>query len=225
MLSIGGKEVLTTLEELVNPKHTALLLVDIQNDFIMPGGYADKLGDDLSAGQQIVPRVKRVLDAARRSGVLVVHIQMTYYNDYLAESPATLRHLLLRAGLKDSPSIEKLPVRCIEGTWGWKIVDDLAPLPNELVVRKHRASAFIGTNLDMLLRSNGIKTVTIVGVVTHGCVFSTANDAPIFEYYPVILRDCVATYKKELHDAALLIMGQARDVVDSSEVINLWTGK
>ena len=223
MLIIGGKEVFTTIEELVNPKHTALLLIDLQNDFIMPGGYLDKLGRDTSTLRGIVERVRRILEVARRSDVPVVHVQMTLYPKFLSDSPAFLRARLLLTGCKDSSSVENLPPLCIEGTWGWQIVDELRPLPSEVVVKKHRPSAFIGTNLDMILRSNGIKSVTIVGVVTHGCVMATANDASFFEYYPILLRDCVASHKPELHEAAFLIMSQAKDLVDSEEVLEVWT--
>ena len=78
MLLVNGKEVFTTLEERVNPKHTALLLIDLQNDFVMPAGYFGKLGWDVSPLRQIVPRVRRVLQAARHSGVLIIHVQMTH---------------------------------------------------------------------------------------------------------------------------------------------------
>ena len=223
MLVIGGKEVFTTLEELVNPNHTVLLLIDLQNDFIMPGGYLDKSGSDTSTLQEIVGRVRRILEEARRCGVMIVHVQMTLYPKFLIKSPASLHELLLLTGCIESNAVEQLPQVCIEGTWGWQIVDELKPLPNEVVVKKHRSSAFIGTNLDMILRSNGIKSVTMVGVVTNACVMATANDASFFDYYPILLRDCIASHKPELHEAATLIMSQAKDLVDSEDVLKVWT--
>jgi len=225
MLTIDGKEVFTTLEELVNPKHTALLLIDLQNDFIIPGGYIDKSGQDLSMVRQILQPVKRVLQAARKYSVLVVHVQMTVYTGSLADSPVSLRWRLRGPSHKGNGSTETLPRACIDGTLGWQIVDELAPLPNEVVVKKHRGSAFIGTNLDMILRSNAIKSVVIVGLVTHGCVLATAIDTPLFDYYPILLRDCVAGYEAELHDATLLIMSRTKDVVESTEVLEIWTSR
>ncbi len=221
MLVIAGKEVFTTLEELVNPKHTALLLIDLQNDFIMPGGFYDNVGWDTSASRQIVPHVKRVLETARHSGVLVVHVQVTLYPNFMVDSPASLRRRLVRKEAGDS--VDKLIPYTIEGSWGGQIIDELAPLSNEVVVKKHRASAFMGTDLDMLLRSNDIKSVCIVGLVTQGCVMATVNDAPVFGYYPVLLRDCVASRKQTLRDAALFLMSENKDVVDSAEVLEIWT--
>ncbi len=129
----------------------------------------------------------------------------------------------MRRGPKSSDFIEKLSSPCIEGTWGWQIVEELAPLPDEVVIKKNRSSAFVGTNLDMILRSNGIKSVALVGVSTSGCVMATAYGALFSEYYPVLLRDCVASTKAESHDAALLIMSGAMDIADSEEVLEIWT--
>lgn len=221
MIIVHGKEIFTTLEELVNPRHTALLLIDLQNDYMMPGGYFDKLAD-CSAIREIVPPIKRVLEAARQSHVLVVYVQMTFYPDFLAESPVGLYRRLLRIGSKSANSVEKLLPYCVEGTWGWQIVDELAPLSNEIVVKKHCASAFIGTSLDMILRGNGIKCVNVVGLVTHGCVMSTGIDASFFDYYTVVLRNCVADPNQTFHDAAILLMSHTRDVVDSREVLEIW---
>lgn len=222
MLVVNGREVLTSLEELVNPRQTALLLIDLQNDYIMPGGYFDKQGWT-SALRQAIPQVKRVLEAARHSDVLVVHVQKTLYPDFLAESPVALHRRLLRQGYRSVDSVDKLLPSCIEGTSGWQIIDELAPLPNEVVVKKHRPSAFVGTNLDIILRSNNIKSVIVVGFVTQGCVMATANDAMAFEYYTVVLRDCVASDKRRLHEAALLIMSHVKDIADSKEVIEIWS--
>ena len=222
MLVISGKEVLTTLEELVTPKHSALLLIDLQNDYIVPGGYTDKLGGNSSAVAQIIPRIKGVLEAARRNGVLVIHVQMTLFPNFVAESPACLRGRLLLTHYKGGEPFEKLPTRCIEGTRGWQIVDELTPLPNEIVVKKQRTSAFMGTNMDTVLRSNGIKSVTIVGIATSGCVLATAIHATLLDYYPIVLRDCVAVGMPEPHNAALLVMSQYMDVLESEEVLKIW---
>ena len=225
MLVINGKEVFTTLEEVVDPKHNALLLIDIQNDYVMPGGNFDRRGWDRSPFRQMISNTKRVLEAARHSGVLVVFVQMTLYPEHLAESHASLHSDLLRYGYKNGDSVDKLLTRCVEGTQGWQIVDELTPLPNEVVVRKHRSSAFIGTTIDRVLRSNNIKSVTITGLQTHGCVIATANDALFFDYCPVLLRDCNASMEQGLHDAAILVMSQKMDVADSEDVIKIWASK
>jgi nicotinamidase-related amidase len=222
MLTVQGKEIFTTIGELVDPRYTALLLIDIQNDYIAPGGYFDKMGNDLSAVRQLVPRVKSVLEAARRSNVLVVHVRKTLYPDLLAESPCNLRSRLVRLGDDSTDYSKKLLPYCIDGTWGWRTVEDLSPLTNEVVVRKHNTSAFASTTLPVILKSNDIKSVVISGLATNGCVLATALDAPCNGYYAVVLSDCVASTRGVLHDAALSIMSQCIDVVNSGQVLDVW---
>jgi nicotinamidase-related amidase len=225
MIIIHGKEVLMTIEELAQPQHTALLLIDVQNDFVLPGGGMDKAGTDISMLKEVPCRIKPVLEAARRCGIMVVHIQHTVYPGRRAESPAWLHFLIKRRKLKlsGSESADRSVVsHVMEGTWGWQESDVVAPEPGEIIVKKHRSSAFVGTDLDMILRSNGIKTVVGVGVVTEGCVLSTMRDSQFFEYYAILLRDCVATTSREIHEAALLVESTRMEVVDSSEVLEVW---
>ncbi len=198
------------------------MLIDIQNDCCSPGGGSDKTGADMSLLGQVTHRVKPVLEAARQCGILVVHIQQTHLSIYLAESGAWLRmryNIHKRAGSEAADL--HLPL-VVEGTWGWQEVDEVAPRPGEAMVRKHRSSAFIGTDLDVILRSNEIKSVVCVGVVTEGCVESTARHAQFCDYYSILLQDCVGTSKAEIHEAALLVMRTRLDVIDSSKVLNIW---
>jgi len=221
MLTVRGKTIFTTLEEMVNPRHTALLLIDMQNDFMTPGGHFTEI-EDCSALRRIIPRVKNLLWEARRNHILVIHVMMTFYRDFLAQSPVALYKQLVRLGDTSAAALEKLQPYCVEKTWGWQIIDALAPLENEIIVRKHRSSAFAGTDMDMILRSNGIQTVVAAGVVTHGCVMATINDAPYYEYYPVLVKDCVASRKKTLHDRALFLLNQSKDCVESRKVLAIW---
>ncbi len=225
MLIIRGKEVFTTLEELVDPKHTALLLIDMQNGYVTQGGLFDRLGEDRSAVLAIVPRVKRVLEVARSSGVFIIYVQMTRYPELWTESPASLRMFLLRSGYQEGDPTEKLPSHTNIGTRDWAIVDEVAPLQNEVIVRKHRPSAFIGTDMDQILRSNGIKTVVLVGAVTEGCVMATAKDAQLMDYYTMLVQDCVGSGNKKNCDAALLLMSRDMDLPSSEDVIKIWKAK
>ncbi len=231
MLEVDGKNVFTTLEELVNPKHTALILIDIQNDYCSPGGSSVKIGrSEVSMCLQIPARVKAVLEAARRAKVLIVHICMTNYPKHETDSPAWLKFMynrkiarLKNSGKFDDPAKILGAIDVVDGTWGWQEVDVVAPVPGEIIVKKYRSSAFIGTNLDLVLKANQIKSVVCVGVVTDGCVISTARDAQFFDYYSIVLRDCVATDKKEFHEAALLIMTDRVELVESSDVMEIWS--
>ena len=175
MIRISGKDVCTELGELVEPAHTALLLVDMQRDFVEPDGAFGRLGVDLSMYAAMRPRLAGLRTAARTAGVLIVNIQNTTLPDRRSDSPAQIRfnlrmHQQARAS---GPPLQYT----IPGTVGHDFVDELAPAPDELVVRKHRSSAFWGTDLNMLLRSNAIKTVVVSGCTTEGCVESTARDA------------------------------------------------
>ncbi len=204
MINIEGKIVLTELEELVDPAHTALIVIDMQRDFIEPDGLFASLGIDLSMYAQSRPRLVSLLSAARSAGTTVMHLQNTALPDRISDSPAQIRFNLRMH--KDARRNEP-PLRyTIPGTPGHQFAPDFAPLGNEPVVRKYRSSGFWGTNLNMLLRSNGIKTVVVGGCTTEGCVESTARDAMFNDFYVVIAEDCVASDDRAQHEASMLLM-------------------
>lgn len=220
MISIEGKQVLTELDELVDPAHTALVVVDMQHDFVEPDGLFARLGIDVSMYSGARPRMAALLAAARAVGVLVVHLQNTALPGRRSDSPAQLRFNLRmhRAARLSGP-----PLRyTVPGTPGHELVPDLAAGPDELVVRKYRSSGFWGTNLDLLLRSNGIRTVVMSGCTTEGCVDSTARDAMFSDYYVVVAEDAVASDDRDQHEAALLLMRHRFDLATVDEVAAVW---
>lgn len=223
MIEIEGKQVFTELAELADPAHTALLLVDMQRDFVDEHGLFARLGIDTSMYPPMLPRLAGLLAAARDRRILVVHVQMTALPGRMSDSPAQLRfnlrmHETARAG---GP-----PLRYTEvGTAGHEFVDELRPLPDELVVPKWRSSGFWGTNLDLLLRSNGVQTVVVTGCTTEGCVESTARDASFNDYYVVVVEDCVASDDKAQHDASMLLMRHRFDVVPSAALHAVWAAE
>ena len=157
MIDIEGKTVLTELEELVEPSHTALIVIDMQRDFIEPDGLFGSLGIDLSMYAESRPRLAALLGAARKAGTAVMHLQNTALPDRKSDSPAQIRFNLRMH--KDARRNQP-PLRyTIPGTPGHEFAPEFTPREDELVVRKYRSSGFWGTNLAMLLRSNGIKTV------------------------------------------------------------------
>ncbi|MGD0193911.1 MAG: isochorismatase family cysteine hydrolase [Candidatus Dormibacteria bacterium] len=220
MITIEGKEVFTELAELVDPAHTALLLIDMQCDFVEPDGVFGMLGIDLSMYRETRPRLAGLLDEARRAPVLVVHVQNTTLPGRLSDSPAQIRFNLR---MHEANRRDAAPLRySVEGTPGHEIVEELRPKTGEIVVRKHRSSAFSGTDLDLLLRSNSIKTVVIGGCTTEGCVESTARDAMFNDFYVVIAIDCVASDDREQHDASLLLMRHRFDLATAGEIGSIW---
>jgi nicotinamidase-related amidase len=220
MREVDGRLIYDDVRELVDPSHTALVLIDIQNDFCTVGGTFDRFGYDVSMYAEMIPRTQRLLAAARRSSVLPIYVQNTTLRGHKSDSPAQVR---FRVRLSRDPSQPSLRYT-EEGTWGHEFVHELAPGPEELTVNKFRSSAFVGTPLDLLLRSNGIDTIVIAGCTTEGCVESTARDAMFMDYYVVVVEDCVESDTREQHEASLTLMRVRFDVIQSSEVIAAWSG-
>jgi nicotinamidase-related amidase len=221
MIIVEGKQVFTELEELIDVSHTALVIVDMQKDFIEPDGVFGLMGVDLSMYCESRPRLQELLKSARENEVVVVHVQNTSLPGRASDSPAFLRfNLRMHSGARTGtePLIYTRP-----GTRGHEFIDDLTPVGDELVVRKYRSSAFWGTNLDLLLRSNGIQTVIVSGCTTEGCVESTARDAMFAGYYVVLAEDCVASDDPEQHDASMLLMRHRFDMATKNEICTVWT--
>jgi nicotinamidase-related amidase len=216
MIEVYGRTVFTELDEIVDPRHTALVLIDVQNDFCSEGGLMHEMGKDLSMMKGTVGRLRGVLDAARQAGVMPVYIQNTWLPEHRVASGAWLRFMVVRYGMDPARGCT------VEGTWGGEILPEVAPQPGDVVVRKWRSSSFRGTNLDMVLRCNDIRSVVLAGVVTQGCVESTARDAVFHDYYAVVLEDCVATYDRDIHEASLRVLRTRVDVVRAEAVLEAW---
>lgn len=209
-------KMLVRFEERVESPHTALIIVDMQNDYVSTGGATDRRYGTVAPQQAIIPANRALLDEARRSGVLVIFVQMGLDRAALYNSGPDLLRRYKRYGHDEV---------VIKGTWGYEIIDELAPLEGELRVEKHRPSAFTGTDLDLILRSNSIKTCVVTGVVTNGCVNATARDVFLYDYYLVLCSDCVASPRRDLHDAALLLLENQLEegsVSPSARVIKAW---
>jgi nicotinamidase-related amidase len=218
MIEIEGKQVFTELSELVDPRHAALVVVDMQKDFCTPGGAFDRLGVDISMYPPMVPRLSRLLDGARAAGVLVIYVQMTVLPGRRSESPAQIR---FNRRLHLASTGEPLGYT-EDGSVGQEIIAELAPAEGDVMVKKYRSSAFWGTNLDMLLRSNGVLSVVMSGCTTEGCVESSARDALFNDYYVVIAEDCVASDDRRQHDASMLLMRHRFDIAASEDILAAW---
>lgn len=212
------RKLLTTLSERVTPPRTAVLVVDMQNDYVAEGGASHKRHGTVAAVRSIIPTVQRLVRSARTAGTLVVYIQMTFDSELRLLSDVDYLRRIKRYG--ETPMV-------VKGTWGHEVADELAPLPGDMRVEKQRSSGFVGTNLDLLLRSNHIRSVIVTGVVTQGCVLATASSALVHDYYVTVAGDCVASANKELHDAALLILRSSLvledSVVAAQKIIDIWS--
>ena len=206
-------EILRSLKERCDPKLAALLVVDVQNDFVSPQGSAGKRGEDIDAALAIVPNLIHLIDAGRRVGLTIVYIRTTHSE--WTDTPSWVYRSSQKSGLSS----------CREGSWGAEFYEGIAPGPSERVVIKHRYSAFINTDLNTVLRARGIQSVLVCGVATNVCVETTARDAYMFDYYVTIIDDCSAAYDVKLHMATLENMRRHFGLVASSdEIIEAWSG-
>jgi len=224
MIEINGKQVPTSVEELLDPRCAALVLIDMQNDFCSEGGSVDMAGGSLEMFGAAIPRMKALLGAAREKGVPVVHVRMLTPRGGHTDSPGWMRVRLRAAafygGLKQNDAWEYTT----PGSWGAAFIDDLSPLPSEPVVDKFRSSGFFGTTLDSVLRTLGVRNVVFAGCTTEGCVDSTVRDAGFRDYIAVVPEDGVASDDRELHDAAMKILRAYRaDVVTTQQILEAWT--
>ena len=153
--------------------------------------------------------------------MLVVHVQNTALPGRLSDSPAQIRfNLRMHQGARPAGRRCGTPCRArraMRSCPSWR------PLPGELVVAKYRSSAFWGTNLELLLRSNGIATVIVGGCTTEGCVESTARDAMFADHYVIIAEDCVGSDDQAQHDASLLLMRHRFDMATAAEIAGVWS--
>ena len=171
---------------------TALIVVDMQNAFLSEGGMFDIAGHDISAAPEIIKTNRRLIDTSRASGIKVIYLQYSYKTDLSdgggPNSPnyhKELGMIMMRAHLELRGKL------LVENTWDWRIVDELTPEDGDFVIPKTRYSGFTGTNLDNILRSEGIRYTIFSGVATNICVESTARDAYLQEYWPILIEDAM----------------------------------
>lgn len=198
-----------SLAELVAPSKTAIIVVDVQNDFCEPAGASGCAGRDTSAAMAMIPRLQRFLDAAREHGTNVIFIQTIH-------EPSTDSEAWI--GRRSDPNAKN----CLKGTWGAEFTG-VAPRPSEPVVVKHRYSAFLNTRLDSVLRTLKVENILVLGVATNVCVESTARQGFMLDYHTVLVSDCSAAYDRAAHDMTLRTHGfYFGRVATSQEIIDTW---
>ena len=183
-----------------DPRTTALLVIDMQRDFVEPGGFGEALGNDVTPLQAVIGPCRRMLDAAREIGMLVIHTREGHSPD-LADCPPT--KIVRGRGatrIGDPGPMGRLLVR---GEHGHEIVPQLAPRPGEVVVDKPGKGAFYATNLDLVLRTHGITHLILTGITTDVCVHTTMREANDRGYECLILSDCTGATDPANHAAAL----------------------
>ncbi len=186
-----------------DPKTTALLIIDMQRDFVMPGGFGEALGNDVTPLQATIAPTKRVLEAARQKGMLVIHTREGHRPDLTDCPPTKLVRGRGKTRIGDPGPMGRILVR---GEIGHDIVPELYPAPGEPVIDKPGKGAFYATDLELILRDRGIKTLIVCGVTTEVCVNTSVREANDRGYECVVLSDCVGSYFPEFQRAALAMI-------------------
>jgi ureidoacrylate peracid hydrolase len=210
----------------INPAQSAVIVVDMQNDFGTEGGMFALAGIDISAIQAAIAPTARVLAAARRAGISVIYLKMAFRPDLSdagsPDGPNRIKHRRLRLGEAIAAPDGKVSRILIRDTWNTEIVPELSPEPDDIVLYKHRYSGFYETDLDGVLKERAIKTLIFTGCTTSVCVESTLRDAMFRDYTCLLLADCTAEpgLAGINHDASLLaIQGQFGWVSQSAPFI------
>lgn len=194
---------------------TAVVVVDMQNDFGAKGGMFERAGLDISSIQKVIPPTASLVRAARNAGIKIVYLKMGFRPDLSdlggSEAPNRTRHMFLGVGKEvRSPDGSRSRI-LVRDTWNTDIVPELKPDARDVVMYKHRFSGFYGTELDTVLKRAGVKDLIITGCTTSVCVESTVRDAMFRDYRCVLLADCMAEpigndLPRTNHEASLLVM-------------------
>lgn len=197
-----------------DPGATAVIVVDMQNDFGHPGGMFAGHGIDISSIQAIVPNIQAVLAAARSTNLPIFYLKMAFQPDLsdsgYPDGPTWLKHIPFGAGNEVTAPDGSASRVLIRDTWNTEIIDELVPERGDTVVYKSRFSGFHGTELHSLLQARGISRLIVVGATTSVCVDSTVRDAMFLDYHCLVVEDAVAEpialdAPRSNHEASLLV--------------------
>ena len=210
-----GHSIPETLEERL-ARGTALIVVDLQRDFVHPAGHCAK-SMDVSCISSVIPANAQLISLARRHRIPVICTLVTQHLEGAYASPRWIADNLRY------PNFE--PVHCIEGTWGWELHDDVGTTSGDVLLRKYRRSAFVGTNLVELLHTLRVETLIVSGVAATGCVESTVRDAIEHDFFVVVPVDCIGDGTPELVQAAcatferMLLPGDLTDLSQLADTL------
>jgi nicotinamidase-related amidase len=184
----------------MDPASTALVIIDMQRDFLLPGGFGESLGNDVSMLTKVVEPLGKVLAAARAAGMMVIHTREGHRPDMTDCPPAKLAR-----GKSDTPIGSDGPNGriLIRGEVGHDIIEELAPADGEAVLDKPGKGAFYATDLELMLRNAQIKSLIVTGVTTEVCVHTTVREANDRGFECLVPSDCVGSYFQEFHEVGL----------------------
>ena len=200
---------------------TALIVIDMQRDFLLPGGFGETLGNDVGQLQKVVGPLAGLIAAARAAGIPVIHTREGHLPDLSDCPPAKLNRGAPSKRIGDPGPYGRILIR---GEYGHDIVDELAPIPGELVIDKPGKGAFYATELQEVLTAAGITQLIVTGVTTEVCVHTTIREANDRGYECLAVSDCVGSYFPEFQRVGLdMVKAQGGIfgwVADSAAVIS-----
>ena len=184
----------------VDLDRAALVIIDMQRDFLEPGGFGEALGNDVSRLQVVVEPCRQVLDAARRVGMLVIHTREGHRPDLSDAPPHKVERGDPATRIGAPGPMGRILVR---GEPGHDIIPELYPTDREPIIDKPGKGAFYQTDLELMLKNRGIETLLVCGVTTEVCVNTTVREANDRGFRCIVLSDCCASYFPEFHDMGL----------------------
>jgi nicotinamidase-related amidase len=209
----------------VDTSASALVIIDMQRDFLEPGGFGEALGNDVSRLQAAVAPLKEMLAAARHIGMLVIHTREGHRPDLTDAPPHKVERGDPATRIGAPGPMGRILVR---GEPGHDIIPELYPLKNEPVIDKPGKGAFYQTDLELMLKNRGIDTLFVCGVTTEVCVNTTVREANDRGFRCIVLSDCCASYFPQFHEMGLAMIkaqgGIFGSVVGSKPVLNSLAG-
>lgn len=207
---------------------TALLVIDMQNDFCHPNGFSGhELGLELKPLRKIIPNLKKLISWARHYRVLVIHTKESHRPD-LSDLTESKKIRYENAG---SPvgAVGKMGRYLVQGEWGSKVIEELSPIISEIQINKPAHSALVNSNLESVLRSHEISHLLITGVTTECCVLATYRHANDIGFCSLLLEDCCAAFDEKEHQAAIEVILAENGVVgwvsNSAQLFQAWQSK
>jgi nicotinamidase-related amidase len=203
-----------------DPDSTALVVIDMQRDFLEPGGFGESLGNDVSQLRRTIEPLAALMAAWRAAGLPIIHTREGHLPDLSDCPPAKLQRGEPSKRIGDPGPKGRILIR---GEYGHDIIDELQPIEGEAVVDKPGKGAFYATELQELLDKDGIKSLIVTGVTTEVCVHTTVREANDRGYECLVLADCVGSYFPEFQQVGLKMIAAQGGifgwVAESPEVI------
>jgi nicotinamidase-related amidase len=184
----------------IDPTRTAIVMIDMQRDFLEPGGFGETLGNDVSLLTKAIAPAKALLTAARKLKMLIVHTREGHRPDMADAHPAKVERGAPSMRIGDPGAMGRILIR---GEAGHDIIPELAPQEGEPVVDKPGKGAFYATDLQTILQSRGIENLIVGGVTTEVCVHTTVREANDRGYRCIVAADCCGSYFPEFHEMGL----------------------